>query len=489
MTRAGFSLGLLLITAGLLCLAAGAGTAERDAADAAGLVIGESIHEGNLTIFPVSSKSAKLDDRFITLDEGLRSGKVEILEVGAVEGGAGNGRQPIANQAPANLQQLEQLLPDSQANESDAPAQQGVAQQAEQVADPFAGEQAVQQRLLPFGGNDVNRLMVVNRSEKPLYLMPGEVIVGGDQDRTIGRELVIAPTGKPTPIEVFCVEHGRWGGRSEAVYAELFDFSESIARSENLNIVLSPGATGIAGRGLPDPRAITAEANSGKFVGSIGSLNKGARLAVQKGDGQSEVWNQVSMQNAAVGVQPASGAFTENYSSKDVVSRLDRYQGSLQNAVAGTENIVGVIVAVNGKVESMDVFESTPLFKKLWPKLLKSYALDALKADDGRKSHKQLSRGDARYFMNDVAAAQRKKTDTDGELATTEAENDRVLLFTAHAQNNRAAARAAGEGTTVQLPTFGFDASASMPNPQSPATAAGGFGGLGGGIHSSAFSK
>ena len=70
--------------------------------------------------------------------------------------------------------------------------------------------------------NQVNELLVVNRSEKPLYLMPGEVIIGGDQDRTIGQELVIAADGKPIAIDVFCVEHGRWGGRDEeAEYAGL----------------------------------------------------------------------------------------------------------------------------------------------------------------------------------------------------------------------------------------------------------------------------
>ena len=73
--------------------------------------------------------------------------------------------------------------------------------------------------------NEVNRLLVVNDSDKPLYLMPGEMIVGGSQDRAIGEEMTIAPTGKPVPIDVFCVEHGRWGirdaGQATRVLASL----------------------------------------------------------------------------------------------------------------------------------------------------------------------------------------------------------------------------------------------------------------------------
>ena len=49
--------------------------------------------------------------------------------------------------------------------------------------------------------------------------------------------------------------------------------------------------------------ATTAAANSGKFVGSVGSLNKAARLAVQKGRRQNAVWNEVAKENAKAGVE------------------------------------------------------------------------------------------------------------------------------------------------------------------------------------------
>ena len=55
------------------------------------LVIGEPIHFQNLTIFPVSSKRPRTSDRFITLDEGLAAGTVEIFERSAA---------PIADQQP-----------------------------------------------------------------------------------------------------------------------------------------------------------------------------------------------------------------------------------------------------------------------------------------------------------------------------------------------------------------------------------------------------
>src|SRR5262245_38306210 len=62
------------------------------------------------------------------------------------------------------------------------------------------------------GGGSVNRVQVANRSDLPLLLLGGEVILGGQQDRVIGKDSVIAPQTEAT-VEVFCVEHGGWTGR------------------------------------------------------------------------------------------------------------------------------------------------------------------------------------------------------------------------------------------------------------------------------------
>src|SRR5262245_50981800 len=60
-------------------------------------------------------------------------------------------------------------------------------------------------------GGSVNELQLENRSTKPLFLMAGEVVLGGQQDRIIGRDTIIPPKQKQT-VAVFCVEHGRWSG-------------------------------------------------------------------------------------------------------------------------------------------------------------------------------------------------------------------------------------------------------------------------------------
>lgn len=353
------------------------------------------------------------DDRFTTLDEGLKAGTVEIREVGA---GSRETRGRSQRQQPAGNNRQRR------AEENNA-------------ADPFADD----------AGNDVNRLFVVNKSNKPLYLMPGEILLGGDQDRTIGQELVIAPDGKPHEIEVFCVEHGRWGRRDAAELQGYIDVA---------------GASG--GSAAPGADAVK-EANSGKFIGSVGSLNKAGRVAVQYGKNQSKVWDEVAKENGKGSVKSKSGAFTGNYAEEDAVKRLEPHLAKLQKPIAETENVVGVIVAVNGRPESIDVFESTPLFKKLWPKLVKSYALDAANSDDKTQT-KSCSREQAVTFLNDVAASKAKETSAGKEVETIHAESDKALVFTARHGRQGSAAVSPGQGM-------------------------GGMGGFGGAIHSAGFAK
>lgn len=353
--------------------------------------VGAPLRHGNLTIFPVLSKTAREMDRFITLEEGLQAGTVEVLEVGAnstterdatvidPEPASAPAQPPIAN---ADLQ-------------SNAPIQQDA------LAPPGSGQ----------AGNEVNRLMVVNRSDKPLYLMPGEVIVGGSQDRTVAEERLIAATGQPELIEVYCVEHGRWALRSA---------EQSVA---------------VLGALVDDPvaaPALAAKANSGKFAASAGYLNKDTRLAAQAGEGQQAVWHNVAAANAASSVQPDSGTFTQNYVDPQIAGRLEAYVEAISDPVAKQDRIVGVIVAVNGKVESVDVFESTPLFRKLWPKLLRSYALDAFHAADEESSGTTCEIADAGAFLREVMQANvEEKKLTDGGLLVTRHGTDNAVSFSA----------------------------------------------------------
>jgi hypothetical protein len=474
------------LTAGVLLAGCGRFTAQDElAADPqiteiayGDYLIGEPIRYQNLTVFPVSSREPRTEDRFITLDEGLKAGTVEIRELGggapnpASANGAPNPAHPATRQpAPAaptpppppaanvrpqvragaqegNARYAPRDEPQGQAPATQAPpaqvapaqgragqgqAGQGQAGQQEeggqaptsrlnaqrQLPSQLEGEQQQAEQSPGRSAPDVNQVLVINRSGKPLYLTPGDVMIGGQQDRVIGQEIVVEATSQPTMVPVFCVEQGRWADRDVA---------------QNVRYLANAQSHDMEKLSQEELKKLAEEANEGKFVKGAGVVTKDVRLAVQAAQGdanqQGKVWDEVSKANGKNGAQSASRAFTANYGEKEIAEKLTPYLAELQQPVADSRNVIGVIVAVNGKPHSIDVFESTPLFQKLWPKLLKSYALDALGHSQEAEAQKTCEAAAACDFLKQASEAKVAKEGEKAGVSLTHREDDAVACFT-----------------------------------------------------------
>ncbi|HEX8283710.1 MAG TPA: DUF6569 family protein, partial [Pyrinomonadaceae bacterium] len=234
------------------------------------------------------------------------------------------------------------------------------------------------------GGASVNELSLVNRSGKKLVLLAGEVIVGGKQDRIVQEDRVIPPVSVPVALSVFCVEHGRWSAQRAGYNAG-------------------------GGAAAPD--------NGPAKFSSLGAVaHPKLRAAAQDKKAQGEVWKEVSDNNAKLGTSNGTDTYQEVYASKRVGAQMDDYLRALEREVL-QPGVVGVVVARNGKAVWADVFAGPRLFASYWPKLLKSYVVDAL-GDD---------RSDARPS---VADASRYLREREGTVSTTTQEGVYQLLKT-----------------------------------------------------------
>jgi hypothetical protein len=220
---------------------------------------------------------------------------------------------------------------------------------------PQAANRAVRQQTVGYGGGaTVNELALVNRSGKKLLLLAGEVIVGGKQDRIVQEDRVVPAVSVPVALNVFCVEHGRWSARTA-----------------------SHG--GAAGHGSPEAPAPV------KFS-SLGAVaHPKLRGVAQDKKAQGEVWKEVSDNNVKLGTSNSTDTYQEVYSSKRVGAQMEDYLRVLEREVL-QPGVVGVVVARNGKPVWADVFASRRLFAAYWPKLLKSYVVDALGDNKSEKS-------------------------------------------------------------------------------------------------------
>jgi len=187
-------------------------------------------------------------------------------------------------------------------------------------------------RIHEVDDGDVNNLTLTNKSDQPLFLLAGEVIIGGKQDRIIGSNTIV-PAKKTQTVPVFCVEHGRWDGTTKE-----FTTAKALAHGR------------LRGRANFDTQSdVWAEvAAKNELRKTKSSTDTYRKVATQQSDGTLAKWE------------------------KQVDTALGKLPADAKN------KLVGFAVAVNGKVATVDVFDSPALFKKLQAKLVRSYITDAI---------------------------------------------------------------------------------------------------------------
>jgi hypothetical protein len=288
--------------------------------------LGSPFTHKNLTVFPVLADESTASADLITLDEGLRSGKVTITELGA------DGRSHTINRRQM-------------------------------------GDSA-----------EVNRLALTNKSGKALVLIAGEMILGGRQDRIVGHDCIIESSNTPVPLDVFCVEHGRWSG--------------GVAFGESAGDGVASGN----GRGAGSGSASGGGAGPGGTVGVMAApmALPNIREKAQAKKSQDEVWTAVAETVTVNATSTSTGTLKSVYQDKRVNTKLDGYERAFKDKLSAG-NIVGVVAAIDGKIVSADVFGNHSLFQAYWPKMLNSYALEAVSTTAA--GAQQVSKTDAEAFL------------------------------------------------------------------------------------------
>jgi hypothetical protein len=268
-------------------------------------------------------------------------------------------------------------------------------------------------------GGEVNTLYLTNKANKPLYLMAGEVVLGGQQDRCIGNDALVKAGTKQLPITVFCVEHGRWTGQAHfaesartVASADIRASAQMGAFSQQVAAVAAPAAAptrNVApvsrqGRLLTN-QATNVMTNTQGLAGE-GQLAQGRNITTvggmaALGVAQQQVWDKVALKNRRFKTETESGTYrnTLNLSGGNAQQSVAPYIKALASAPGAAPHLVGMVAAINGKVVTADVFGNSTLFRKLWPKLLRSYAADAAENAHSSKSSPLVTEADARRFL------------------------------------------------------------------------------------------
>jgi hypothetical protein len=336
---------------GLASLAANMGIAVRAAGNRGGASaaqpsadwrLGDGVTYENITIFPVLSRDSADTRGYETLDEALASGDAIVSESGAdtMRRWRENGPTPDI--------------------------------------------------VLEGSGAQVNQLVLVYRGKRPLILLAGELLSGGKQDRIIGKDRIVPVGAQPLPLDVFCVEHGRWTSGDKFSASNIIvhpSVREKAAVDQEQDSVWAA----VSG----DSPAASSGEGSGVGAGSAGGSGESAEAAAPPEFSRGAVAD-------AIASRAPTQSYAKIYDSSDAGASVSAFADELQQrfdratANLKDERVVGVVVAYGGEVAWSDVFASPDLFANYWPKLLRSYVVEAL-ARPASQEHASLD--DARQFL------------------------------------------------------------------------------------------
>ena len=214
----------------------------------------------------------------------------------------------------------------------------------------------------------VNALTVENSGKDEVYVQAGDIVKGGQQDRVLSVDLLLPPHSGEVPIAAFCVEHGRWTARGNEDVRQ-FSSAASAMPSHEAKVAMRTYAVTAA------TPAADASASTMAYAGGAGV-----------GQSQQEIWSTVrktqdslSRSVGALVAAPASPSSLQlSLENEKLKQAQAAYIAALQGAGETGDDIVGYVFAINGKINSGDVYASNALFRKMWSKLLAANVTEAI---------------------------------------------------------------------------------------------------------------
>ena len=205
------------------------------------------------------------------------------------------------------------------------------------------GEALEQKKVVVHETEVVEELAIENVGDTDVFIQAGDIVRGGKQDRVIPIDLVLESQSGRMPLASLCVEQGRWTQRG-------------------------------------------AESSTAFLYNSNSVPLKELKLAFNADNSQTVVWEEVRNLQSALSTN-ISGEVREEASASsleltmehdNVKDATEKYMTALQTLPESKDDVIGYAFALNGKLNSADVYASRALFKKLWKKLLKANAVEAV---------------------------------------------------------------------------------------------------------------
>jgi len=275
----------------------------------------------NLRLFPIIAGDAFIEQhkdlgKFTLLKDAIEQNKIIITETGA------------RNLANAEVVPIETVV-DTTTQEFNG--DQVILQQP--ISNQHIQELNVNQiNISGSVGGNVNTLFAQNKSSDTIFIMAGEVVKGGKQDRVIGQDVVLAP-GEGVDLSAFCVEKSRWTTKNN---------------------------------------------NRGEFTGYYTVSSMDIRKSVTEDKNQAEVWRKVDEHTSKNGATSDTKAYTNLANSEEYQNTVKAYLNTFEDAFKDNSRVIGVIAVTGNEIMGCDLFATHDLFIDSYVGLIHSYMSHAI---------------------------------------------------------------------------------------------------------------
>lgn len=325
----------------------------------------------------------------------------------------------------------------------------------------------------------VSELQIENVGDQDVLVHAGDIVKGGQQDRVLTVTILVPPKSGRVPIASFCVERGRWSARgSEDVrtFASSKDFLPSLdakkamrsaqkaevarvaaaeARSREVPSYTEPHRNQQQAAQIPEPPGVMREGLAAGAESSNPEMHRRAMAEMQRryprglnsllgslplhgDDAQGEVWRSVdSMQMSLAAGLNASVTSSLSESSLQLALENEKLQNERRVFVETLlprgelePDVVGLVIAVNGRIASADIYPSNALFRKLWPKHVNAAATEAIsQRSKSGDTAANPSVADVQAFLDDADKTEPQEQKLSDTLRLEVSEGEKVEVF------------------------------------------------------------
>lgn len=241
---------------------------------------------------------------------------------------------------------------------------------------------------------NVHELAIENLADAEVYVQPGEIVKGGQQDRVLAFDLIVPAHSGRLPIAAFCVERGRWRQRA----------------AESADV----------------------------FSSSTGSLNtRELKLAAKRSQSQHEVWGNVtraqekltSNLGAPVTAPESASSLQLTLENEKVKATAQEYLDQLAPIIENKPDVVGYAFAINGQINSADLYASGALFRKLWAKMLEASAVEAIAELNEQELFKSVTVEEVCGALTEAQSGAASERDVTGRIRLVTRETGKFVYF------------------------------------------------------------